>query len=235
MDVGRDDRLRVAEMFHSIQGEGGLVGVPSFFIRTTGCNLRCEWCDTPYTSWEPEGDWYAIPDIVAAVPGGTRHVVLTGGEPMLWANLPRLAADLSASGRHVTIETAGTVFQSLACDLMSISPKLANSDPGPRHPESVRKEHAARRLNPNVLARLLESYECQMKFVVADPDDVHEIESLLATLPPLPGERVLLMPLGVDPIEVQGRGRWIAELCKERGYRYTPRLHIDLYGDTRGT
>ena len=231
----RDDRLRIAEVFHSIQGEGGLVGIPSFFIRTTGCNLRCEWCDTPYTSWEPEGEWRTIEDLVAAVPTAARHVVVTGGEPLLWPNLPRLTEALRTAGKHVTIETAGTLFLPLACDLMSVSPKLANSDPGPHRPAAVRADHAARRLDRDVLRRLLERYVCQLKFVVAEPSDLQEIDALLAELPPVAPETVLLMPLGVEAAEVARRGRWLAELCKERGYRYTPRLHIDLYGDTRGT
>lgn len=231
----RDDRLRIAETFHSIQGEGGLVGVPSFFIRTTGCNLRCEWCDTPYTSWHPEGEWRTIDELVAAVPAQARHVVITGGEPLLWSNLPHLTAALRAGGRHVTIETAGTVFQALECDLMSVSPKLANSDPGPDRPAAVRADHAARRLDSGVLRQLLERYVCQLKFVVAEPGDLEEVEALLADLPAIPPESVLLMPLGVEAAEVRRRGRWLAELCKARGYRYTPRLHIDLYGDIRGT
>ncbi len=235
MPAARDDRLRIAETFHSIQGEGGLVGVPSFFIRTTGCNLRCEWCDTPYTSWNPEGHWRTIAELVAAVPGEARHVVITGGEPLLWSNLPRLTAEIQSTGRHVTIETAGTVFQALACDLMSISPKLANSDPGPHRPESVRADHAEHRLAPAVLRRLLETYVCQLKFVVAAPGDLGEIEALLAELPPVPPTSVLLMPLGTVPASIHARARWLADLCKARGYRYTPRLHIDLYGDTRGT
>jgi 7-carboxy-7-deazaguanine synthase len=231
----RDDRLRIAEVFHSIQGEGGLVGVPSFFIRTSGCNLRCEWCDTPYTSWRPEGEWRTIDELVAAVPEAVRHVVVTGGEPLLWRNLPRLTEALRTGGRHVTIETAGTVFQSLACDLMSVSPKLANSDPARERGPEIRADHAARRLNPDVLRRMLERYACQLKFVVAEPADLDEIEDLLAMLPRIAPETVLLMPLGVDAGEIRERGRWIAELCKQRGYRYTPRLHLDLYGDTRGT
>ena len=235
MPGAHDDRIRIAEVFHSIQGEGGLVGVPSFFIRTTGCNLRCEWCDTPYTSWEPEGEWRTIDDLVASVPGAARHVVVTGGEPMLWANLPRLTSALRADGRHVTIETAGTVVQDLECDLMSISPKLANSDPGPHRPVGVREDHAARRFAPGVLAELLERYECQLKFVVAEPGDLDEIDALLGRLPPVAPDAIVLMPLGVKAADVQTRGRWIAELCKERGWRYTPRLHIDLWGDTRGT
>lgn len=235
MPAERDDRLRIAEVFHSIQGEGGLVGVPSFFIRTTGCNLRCEWCDTPYTSWEPEGEWRTMDDLLASVPEAARHVVVTGGEPMLWANLPRLTSALRAAGRHVTVETAGTVFQDLECDLMSISPKLANSDPGPHRAVATREDHAARRLAPGVLAELLGRYECQLKFVVAEPGDLDEIDALLRSLPPVAPDAVVLMPLGVRAADVQARGRWIAELCKERGWRYTPRLHIDLWGDTRGT
>ena len=235
MPASDDDRIRVAEVFYSLQGEGGLVGVPSFFIRTTGCNLRCEWCDTPYTSWEPEGEWRTIGELVAAVPAAARHVVVTGGEPMLWSNLPALTAALRAAGRHVTIETAGTIYQDLDCDLMSVSPKLANSDPGPARAEAVRAEHASRRLVPAVLARLIGRYACQLKFVVAAPDDVAEIETVLAALPALPPEAVLLMPLGTRVADVAERGKWIAELCKDRGWRYTPRLHIDLYGDTRGT
>ena len=135
----------------------------------------------------------------------------------------------------MTIETAGTVYQDLACDLMSVSPKLANSDPGPQRPANVRADHAARRLDRAVLARLVNEYTCQLKFVVADPADVAEIDALLATLPAIAPESVLLMPLGTRATEVTARGRWVAELCKERGWRYTPRLHIDLYGDTRGT
>lgn len=212
-----------------------MAGVPSFFIRTTGCNLRCEWCDTPYTSWDPEGEWRTIAELVAAVPVMARHVVVTGGEPMLWSNLPRLTAALRATGRHVTIETAGTLYQDLECDLMSVSPKLANSDPGPRRSAAVREDHAARRLDRDVLAQLIAGYTCQLKFVVAAPADVAEIDALLAALPLVAPESVLLMPLGTRAADLTARGRWLAELCKERGWRYTPRLHIDLYGDTRGT
>jgi 7-carboxy-7-deazaguanine synthase len=120
--------LKIAELFYSIQGEGSLVGVPSVFIRTSGCNLRCAWCDTPYTSWRPEGtdlELDGILDEVAAFPA--RHVVVTGGEPMIAPDIVALTGRLRALGRHITIETAGTVFAPVACDLMSISPKLANS------------------------------------------------------------------------------------------------------------
>jgi len=228
------DRLRIAETFSSIQGEGGLIGTPSFFIRTTGCNLRCEWCDTPYTSWEPEGAWRAIDDLVDEVPADVRHVVVTGGEPMLWEPLAALTADLRATGRHVTIETAGTIYRSLACDLMSISPKLANSDPGPGRAAGVREEHRARRTRPDVLRGLLDEYSCQLKFVIGAPADVDDVETLLDALGPAARRDVFLMPLGTRRDELAERGRWLAELCAARGYRFTPRLHIDLWGDVRG-
>jgi len=230
-----DYRLRIAETFHSLQGEGELVGVPSFFIRTTGCNLRCEWCDTPYTSWEPEGEWRTVAELVEAVPAGVRHVVVTGGEPMLWASLPALSAALRATGRHLTIETAGTIFQTLECDLMSVSPKLANSAPGPTRPGDARALHEARRTNCEVLGRLLRAYRCQLKFVIDRLEDVGEAEGLLADLPPLEPSLVVLMPLGATAAELAGRARWLAELCRDRGYRFTPRLHIDLWGGARGT
>lgn len=122
--------MKIAEIFYSLQGEGSLIGVPSIFVRTSGCNLRCRWCDTPYTSWQPEGDERSLDEIleqVATFPG--RHVVVTGGEPMIAPGIVALTQRLRARGLHITIETAGTVFAPVACDLMSISPKLANATP----------------------------------------------------------------------------------------------------------
>jgi 7-carboxy-7-deazaguanine synthase len=234
MDPLHADRLRIAETFTSLQGEGGLLGTPSFFIRTTGCNLRCEFCDTPYTSWDPEGAWHSIADLAAAVPAHVRHVVVTGGEPMIWPALPVLMAALRAGGHHLTIETAGTVYQALACDLMSISPKLANSDPGRGRSDTIREEHRALRSERHALRRLLADYRCQLKFVIGTPSDVDEVETLLAELGPEVEPEVFLMPLGTQRAELAVRGGWLAELCAARGYRFTPRLHIDLWGDVRG-
>ena len=103
--------LRITEIFYSIQGEGELVGVPSVFVRTSGCNLRCAWCDTPYASWNPEGRRWSAQEVFEKVVSfsGASHVVLTGGEPMLAPDLPELAALLHAAGWHITIETAGTL------------------------------------------------------------------------------------------------------------------------------
>src|SRR3569833_1893609 len=113
--------LKIAELFYSIQGEGSLVGVPSFFIRTTGCNLRCSWCDTPYTSWQPEGVEMSLDRMLEEVRAHPmRPGVVTGGEPMIAPDSVPLCERLREAGLHITVETAGTVFHPVACDLMSI-------------------------------------------------------------------------------------------------------------------
>jgi len=222
--------LKIAELFYSLQGEGSLVGVPSVFIRTSGCNLRCAWCDTPYASWQPEGAEWSLDEIENEVEShGARHAVITGGEPMIQAEIVQLTERLRALELHITIETAGTVFQPVACDLMSISPKLANSTPE----GSYAAPHDRLRIQHDVLARLMARYEYQLKFVVAKPDDLEEIRALAETLD-APAERVILMPEGTEQAQLAERGQWLAEICKEEGYRFSPRLHIDLWGNRRG-
>jgi 7-carboxy-7-deazaguanine synthase len=223
--------LKIAELFYSVQGEGALVGVPSVFVRTSGCNLRCEWCDTPYTSWRPEGEDWTLDRIVDEVRSHpARHVVVTGGEPMIAPEIVALTGRLREAGLHITIETAGTVFQPVVCDLMSISPKLSNSTP--RDPRWS-KQHDRLRIQPAVLRQLMERYPYQLKFVIAEPADLDEVRTLIETLH-ADREHVVLMPEGVDRDRLRERGQWIAEVCKQEGFRYSPRLHVDLWGDKRG-
>lgn len=232
--------MRISEIFHSIQGEGLLLGVPSVFVRTSGCNLRCRWCDTPYASWQPEGENLEIPAIMEQVKAyDCPHVVLTGGEPLIASGIHELAAELKAEGLHITIETAGTVApEGIACDLASLSPKLANSTPDLEQAGSWRDRHEATRLQPEVIRAWLVNYPAQLKFVVSAVEDLPEIESLLAEIGALPGftrDRVLLMPEGTDVETLRERGPLVAELCLEHGFRYAPRLQIELFGNTRGT
>ena len=230
--------MLISEIFFSLQGEGELTGVPSVFVRTSGCNLRCNWCDTPYASWSPEGTTMSVDAIVAEVKKHpARHVVLTGGEPMIAKELPALAAALKQLGYHLTIETAATVAPAgIACDLASLSPKLANSLPDERLPASWREKHAALRWQPDVVKAWLAGYGYQLKFVVSSEADVTEIETLLAQLGMvIPRAKILLMPEGTTVETLRARAGWLGELCKARGYRYAPRLHIELYGNRRGT
>ncbi len=230
------ETLRIAEIFASIQGEGSWLGTPSTFVRVSGCNLRCIWCDTPYASWDPEGPIMQVDDIVAKVRSlDVRHVVLTGGEPMLFDAIEPLARKLRELGHLITIETAGTVFRALSCDLMSISPKLSNSTPPADSGWSER--HDATRLNSTVITKLVSTYPFQLKFVVGDAPlaDLVEIESLIDQLPGVDPGSVFLMAEGRDVETLHKRQPALVEICMDRGWRLTPRLQIELFGDTRGT
>ena len=121
--------MRISEIFYSIQGEGRLLGVPSVFVRTSGCNLRCRWCDTPYTSWKPEGKSWSVKNILGEVDKyPTRHVVITGGEPLLAPDIEELTLQLRQRGAHITIETAATIFKPLAGDLISLESQARQLD-----------------------------------------------------------------------------------------------------------
>ena len=224
--------MLIAEIFESIQGEGPFAGTPSLFVRTSGCNLRCSFCDTPYTSWKPEGkehDWEEIATLVAA--GDTPHVVLTGGEPMLIPDIEPLSNACGALGRVVTVETAGTVYRDMHCDLMCISPKMSNSTPD----DAVWKtRHEETRHNPDVIARLVEQYDSHFKFVIDRPEDVNEVVEYLANISSVSADHVWFMPQATTAEELAAKTEWVEELASEHGFRFSSRLHIEEFGNVRG-
>jgi 7-carboxy-7-deazaguanine synthase len=229
--------MRVAEMFYSIQGEGKLSGVPSGFVRVSGCNLRCVWCDTPYASWEPQGGEVSVSEILERLnEWPTRHVVITGGEPMIMPQIVPLCEALKSGNFHVTIETAATHFSPTRVDLASLSPKLSNSTPIQREGGRFAAMHDQQRLNLPVIQKFIdESPDFQIKFVVCEKSDVDEIKTVLGQLTGWSPSDVLLMPEGIDQSVLDMRSRWLGELCMREGFRFCPRLHILLFGNRRGT
>lgn len=164
---------------------------------------------------------------------GARHVVITGGEPMIAPEIIELTEALHNASLHITIETAGTVYHAVQCDLMSISPKLKNSVPVERDGGRWAAQHERSRWQPDILRRLIADYPYQLKFVVTSQDDLAEIEAMRKELG-APSESVILMPEGTDRDTLRNRAEWIVEVCKTRGYRFSPRLHVDLWGARRG-
>ena len=231
--------MKISELFFSIQGEGELTGVPSVFVRTSGCNLRCRWCDTKYASWKPEGENVTINDLVDKVCSyPARHVVISGGEPMIAKGIEEFTHLLKESGKHITIETAGTISPNgIQCDLASLSPKLSDSTPkeGDINKEWIDR-HESKRLDYDILSEWVNSYNFQLKFVVSKEEEIKEIQNVITRIEGkiLP-EKVLLMPEGIDPDTLRSRYDLLINLCKENGYRFCNRLHIDLFGNTPGT
>jgi len=233
--------MRIAEIYASLQGEGLLAGTPSVFVRTSGCNLRCHWCDTPFTSWEPVGEQLSAEDVAHRVAQlGPPHVVITGGEPLLAPDVADLCRLLRGTGRHITIETAGTVFLDVAADLVSISPKLASSAPPADTPGGWAARHEGSRRRDDVLLSLMNGRDYQLKFVIDSRADLAEalawIDDLSAARPAgVDRGRVLFMPQGRGREELSRTTAWLEPECRGRGIQLAHRFHIEWFGHTRGT
>ncbi|WP_339681149.1 7-carboxy-7-deazaguanine synthase QueE [uncultured Hyphomonas sp.] len=242
----------VPEIFHSLQGEGVSAGKPSVFVRFSQCNLHCVWCDTAYT-WNFQGTEFSHRDDLPGAPKKfdraaetvdvsvealaerlisqpCRRIIFTGGEPLLQQrDLGELIQRLKAFDPdfYIEIETNGTIKPvGLAAELIdqfNVSPKLAHSG-----------NAASIRLRPEVLGFYAGDPRANFKIVVANPSDLEEVHALVAESG-MPASRVWLMPEGRTPAELRAREPWLAEACLEAGYNFTDRLHIHLYGDTRGT
>lgn len=231
------------EIFASLQGEGPSTGMPVAFMRLSRCNLACIWCDTAYT-WRFEGDnrphrdgetferkanqiTLELSDAAERIAAlGQKRLVITGGEPLLQAGklaeLLELLPDIS-----VEIETNGTVTAPARLDIRvdqyNVSPKLAHSGNDPKLA-----------LIPERLDAYATDPRAYLKFVIAEPEDVDEVLALQRRYRFKPGH-VFLMPEGADSNTIGLRARWLADLCLQHGFRMSDRLHIHIYGDTRGT
>jgi len=253
----RENLLKIArlrgqpEIFHSIQGEGKSTGIPSVFVRTSLCNLHCIWCDTDYT-WNWVGtrfphendsmpgyqkfekkDWVAVcevSDVAETVDAfHCPNVILTGGEPMLQqpalVELAKLLRSKSSDYRF-EVETNGTLSPTLEFDTVvdqyNVSPKLENS----ANPRRLREKPAALRF-------FAASPKANFKFVIAEKTDLEEVLGLLKTYS-IASEKVWLMPEGTSARALAQRRKWLVEICKHHGFRYSDRLHVQIWGDKKG-
>ena len=235
--------LRISEIFSSVQGEGRYIGVPSTFVRVSGCNLRCIWCDTPYASWQPEGPTLAIEQVVNQVGQfGNQHVVLTGGEPLLFDPIIDLVEELQELNHKITVETAGTIYRNLPDCFMSISPKPGHSTPPKETSNDWHNRHEILRFQPHIIGKLIQQHDYQLKFVVKPEESnaLIEISEMIEALESELGQKIeadsiFLMPEGRDIEILTSRMVLLAEICQKYGFRLAPRLQIHIFGDTKGT
>lgn len=226
--------MRINEIFYSLQGEGFLAGVPSVFVRLAGCPLRCRWCDTKYAWPEEAGRPQTINDIVSEVRRWPcKYVVITGGETMTNSDLPELVQKLKDNKKHITIETAGIVYlPDMACDLMSISPKLSNSIPDEENLAAVHRDSSP---DIAVLNELVSHYNYQLKFLVDSESDLPEIEQTIEKLSNIDFDKVMLMPQAAARDEYLKKAPVVADLCKRTGYAFGQRLQVLLWNNQKGT
>jgi 7-carboxy-7-deazaguanine synthase len=221
---GYSKNMIVNEIFYSIQGEGFIAGIPSVFIRLAGCPLSCSYCDTVYARDYNDGEELTAEQIIEKVKAHpARHAVVTGGEPLVEQDmserqgLRKLLTLLKKEEKHITIETAGLKFlPHLPCDLMSISPKPPAKD------------------SLNEIRRLIQNYDYQLKFVVANDNDLIQAEELLAELGKYDHDKVMLMPRAATREQYLKTAPMVAEMCKQTGLAFSPRLQILLWQGKKG-
>ena len=231
--------MKISEIFLSFQGEGVYSGIPAVFVRVGGCNLSCKWCDTEYAIDQSAQYTPMTPEEVAreVLKFDTKHVVITGGEPMLYRRkLVRLTGILKKAARHITIETNGTIYTcGLRADLISISPKLP----------SARQKNA---INYTLLKKLLKNYNCQIKLVIDSDRDLKAATELLNKIAHWEFEGPILQPNGMvkNLAEYRSRLRHLYQTVIIddnkyskffRSYKQTrvmPQLQVVAFGKKRG-
>jgi len=229
--------------YDTLQGEGKYIGVPTYFIRTAGCNLRCMFkdangltkCDTPYSSWKvTDVKTFDVNKALKTINEiGRKHICITGGEPLMHIDLSEIVDKLILNGNVVTIETNGTYYDpSMPEAFMSISPKLRSSYNQPADSNEAKMHER----NNNFLEptqKWITSHEYQLKFVINDDSDISEVLDIVDDLG-ADKSKVYLMPQGITKEQLQQKSQWLFGQCIEHGFNYAPRLHIDLFGNKQG-
>ena len=233
--------INVSDIYVSIQGEGKYLGYPAIFIRTSGCNLRCQWqdtlCDTPYTSWNAEISFKPITQIIDHVRrlkkgySSIKKIVVTGGEPLIQKNIDTLTDELKNMGFFLSLETNGTITKPLTIDFVTLSPKLKSSVPTQSEHET---KHETLRYRKEALSYWLNNYPYQIKFVINEEEDENEISGIIADLGIDDSESIYVMPQGVTRKELMHNSKKCVDISLRRGWKYTPRAHIEIYGNIRG-
>jgi 7-carboxy-7-deazaguanine synthase len=231
--------MQVLEIYQARQGEGIWTGQPSVFVRFLGCSLRCRFCDTAYARYKTEDSSIGADLTSEELVGRVLlldlpHVVLTGGEPMLSSEIVEFTTSLKDFDYQITIETSGTIYHPVVCDLMSISPKLRNTIPT-NEDSSIIREHDQARFKPDIVQQLILRYNYQLKFVIDTEDDLQEVEDYLTHLHGIVPGKVLLMPQAIDVDTMYQKAKWIEPFCGVKGYRYCPRMQLVWYGNKRRT
>lgn len=217
-----------------MQGEGPNIGKPAVFLRLAICNLRCQWCDTKYTwdwdnyDYDAEVKDVRLDDVEKEILSyKCKHLVVTGGEPMLQQRaLSQLLQNLKSKGFYVEIETSGTIlptnYMVELIDQWNVSPKLENSG-----------NLVNQREKPECYRFFRDLPNSYLKYVIQDPKDVREVQELINEYD-LPREKIILMPEATTREQLEERSQWLTEVCKQYGYRFTTRLQIELWGSKRG-
>jgi len=256
--------LPIAEHFYTVQGEGPYVGTPAVFLRTAGCNLQCGATESKLgdvdSEFEPDGDatWrcdtievWRSPESTPTLNelgerfesngwldrlDATAHLVVTGGEPMLPARQKQLAAfcrwmDTEHSIRpFVEVETNGTVPPTDEFDpwvnQYNVSMKLSNS--GHTYDERVTADAVQAYID-----RHNKTQRAVFKFVVSREEDIPEIHNLQSEYG-IPDDMIHLMPAGMTQEELGETYRPVVELCKNEGWRFSQRLHVDVWNEKTG-
>lgn len=223
--------MQISEIFYSIQGEGTNIGKPAIFLRLAGCHLRCVWCDSKFTWDMKSGKQMSTEQIIKVIKKyPCKHLIITGGEPLIQQSEIKELLEKRVQNQKknisqqyfVEIETSGSLQPQMneLVDQYNCSPKLSNSKNRP--------------INYNLSLQKFPKEKTWYKFVVDKKSDLKEIKKFIKDHK-LPKDKIILMPQGISKTEILKCGKWLAEICKKENWRFSTRLHIELWGNKRGT